>query len=257
MSNKKTKQQNRVKQDNRKNPKIQEEREKQKEQKQEQKQEQNQKQERKQEQKPLSAEAGYYRLKTEAVDRLLNAEKAPEVSDEEIEKYITKRKRKIPSWLKVIFIKFWFSGAVCYFVMWGLGLMISGLDLMAALAIVLGLVNDLLINHTLRHFEPFSGAYEKWIMFPFKKFWTVFLNIVYAAFLLFFIVQTYTVINTLLVGSPETAETVAVGVEPILFGLLFMAYDMLFLALRNTMKKVFGDAQKKARGNTDISRKSK
>ena len=251
MSKKKTKQQNQVKQDNRKNPKIQEEREKQKEQKQEQKQSQ------KREQESLSAETGYYRLKTDAVDRLLNAENAPKVSDEEIEKYISKHKRKIPSWLKVIFIKFWFSGAVCYFVMWGLGLMISGLDLMAALAIVLGLVNDLLINNALRHFEPFSGAYDKWIMFPIKKFWTVFLNVVYAVILLFFIVQTYNVVNTLLVGSVETAETVAVGVEPILFGLLFMGYDMMFLVLRNTLKKVFGDAQKKVGGNTDISRKSK
>ncbi|MDE7280745.1 MAG: hypothetical protein K2N36_03275 [Ruminiclostridium sp.] len=209
------------------------------------------------EQEPLSAENGYYRLKTDAVDRLLNAENAPEVADEEIEKYITKHKRKIPSWLKVIFIKFWFAGAVCYFVMWGLGLMISGLDLMAALAIVLGLANDLLINHALRHFEPFSGAYNKWIMFPMKKFWTIFLNILYAVVLLFFIVQTYTVVNTLIAGSPETAESVPIGVEPILFGLLFMGYDMLFLAIRNTVKKVFGEAEKKAGGSTGASRKFK
>ncbi len=238
MSKKKTKQQNQVKQNT---PKIQE----------------REKQEKKREQEPLSAEAGYYRLKTEAVEKLLNAKNAPNVSDEEIEKYTNKHKRKIPSWLKVIFIKFWFSGAVCYFVMWGLGLVISGLDLMAVLAIVLGVVNDLLINNSLRHFEPFSGAYDKWIMFPMKKFWTVFLNVLYAIVLLFFIVQTYTVVNTLIVGSPETVETVAVGVEPILFGLLFMGYDMLFLVIRNTLKKVFADAQKKVGGNTDTSRKFK
>ena len=196
-------------------------------------------------QEPLSAEHGYYRLKTDAVDRLVNAENAPEVPDEEIEKYIRKHKIKIPSWVKVIFIKFWFAGAVCYFVMWGLGLMISGLDLMAALAIVLGLANDLLINHALRHFEPFSGAYNKWIMFPMKKFWTIFLNILYAIVLLFFIVQTYTVVNTLIAGSPDTAESVPIGVEPILFGLLFMGYDMLFLAIRNTVRKAIGEAQKK------------
>lgn len=251
MSKKKTKQQNQVKQDKQKNPKIQEEREKQESQKEREQEQQKSKQE------PLSAEAGYYRLKTEAVEKLLNAQNAPNVSDEEIEKYTNKHKRKIPSWLKVIFIKFWFSGAVCYFVMWGLGLMISGLDLMAALAIVLGLVNDLLINNSLRHFEPFSGAYDKWIMFPMKKFWTVFLNVLYAIVLLFFIVQTYTVINTILVGSVETAETIAVGVEPILFGLLFMGYDMLFLVIRNTLKKVFADAQKKVDGSADSSRKIK
>lgn len=191
----------------------------------------------KQETTPI--EANYYDLKTDAIERLLNAKNAPPVSDKEIEKYTSKRKRRVPSWLKVVLIKFWFSGAVCYFVMWGLGLTISGLDLIAALAIVLGLVNDLMINHVLRHFEPFKGAYDKWIMFPFKKFWTVFLNVIYAAVILFFIIQTYTLINTLLVGSAETAETVAVGVEPILFGLLFTGFDILFTTIKNALMKAF------------------
>lgn len=188
-------------------------------------------------------EAEYYDLKTDAVERLLNAKNAPPVSDREIEKYTSKRKRRIPSWLKAVLIKFWFSGAVCYFVMWGLGLTISGLDLIAALAVVLGLVNDLMVNHALRHFEPYAGAYDKWIMFPFRKFWTVFLNVIYAAVILFFIIQTYTLINVVLVGSVETAESVAVGVEPILFGLLFTGYDVLFVTVKNALVKAFETAK--------------
>lgn len=190
-----------------------------------------------QDKKPV--EARYYDLNTDAIERLLNAKNAPAVSDEEIEKYTSKHKRRFPSWLKVVLIKVWFSGAVCYFVMWGLGLMISGLDLIAALAIVLGLVNDLMVNNVLRHFEPFSGAYNKWMMFPFKKFWTIFLNVIYSAFILFFVVQSYTLINTLLVGDAETAETVAVGVEPILFGLLFTGFDILFVTIKNALMKAF------------------
>lgn len=184
-------------------------------------------------------ESGYYDLKTDAIERLVNAKNAPPVSDKEIEKYTSKHKRKFPSWLKVVLIKFWFSGAVCYFVMWGLGLTISGLDLIAALAIILGLVNDLMVNNVLRHFEPFTGAYNKWMMFTIKKFWTVFLNVIYASVILFFIIQTYTLINTLLVGSPEAAETVAVGVEPILFGLLFTGFDILFVTIKNALIKAF------------------
>lgn len=187
----------------------------------------------------------YYDLKTDAVERLVNAKNAPRVSEEEIEKYTSRRKFKIPTWLKVTFIKFWFAGAVCYFIMWGLGTVITGLDLMAALAIVLGIVNDIMINNVLRHFAPINGAYDKWMMFPFKKFWTVFLNVIYCAVILFFIIQTYNVINTLLVGDVETAESVAVGVEPILFGLLFLGYDMLFVAIKNALMKVFKDANGK------------
>lgn len=201
----------------------------------------------KQEKIPIESE--YYDLKTDAIERLVNAKNAPPVSDKEIEKYTSKHKRKFPSWIKVVLIKFWFSGAVCYFVMWGLGMTISGFDLIAALAIVLGLVNDLMVNNALRHFEPFSGAYNKWIMFPVKKFWTVFLNVIYAAVILFFIIQTYTLINTLIVGNPETAETVAVGVEPILFGLLFTGFDVLFVTIKNALIKAF-----KAAGETNAKR---
>lgn len=195
------------------------------------------------------AAVNYYDLKTDAIDKLVNAKNAPKVSDEEIQKYTRRHKLRIPSWLKILFIKFWFSGAVCYFFLWGFGIYISGLDLMAVLAIGLGVVTDLMVNHALRHFEPEKGAYDKWIMIPSKRFWSVFLNVVYAAVLLFFIVQTYNVINIILVGSTaDTAQTVAVGVEPLLFGLLYIGYDMLFITIKNTLIKVFKDANKKATG---------
>ncbi len=129
--------------------------------------------------KPL--ESNYYDIKTDAVERLVNAKNAPEVSDKEIEKYTNKKKFHMPSLLKVVLLKFWFAGAVCYFVMWGLGMMISGLDLMVVLAIALGLVNDLMINHVIRHFEAFPGAGDKYMMFTSKKFWTIFLNIIYCS----------------------------------------------------------------------------
>lgn len=192
--------------------------------------------------------AKYYDLKTDAVERLVNAKNAPPVPDSEIEKYTSKRKRRIPSWLKVVLIKFWFAGAVCYFVMWGLGLMITGLDLIAVLAVALGVVNDLMVNNALRHFAPFSGANDKWMMFPKKKFWTFFANIVYAIVILFFVIQSYTLINVALVGSPETADTIAVGVEPIFFGLLFMGFDVLFVTIKNNVAKAFKNAMDKSKG---------
>lgn len=195
------------------------------------------------------AAVNYYELKTDAVDKLVNSKNAPKVSDEEIAKYTRRHKLHIPSWLKIVFIKFWFSGAICYFFLWGLGIYISGLDLMAALAVGLGVSIDLMVNHLLHHFEPEKGAYDKWMMIPSRKFWSIFLNVIYAAVLLFFIIQTYNVINILLVGSTaDTAETVAVGVEPFLFGLLFMGYDMLFITIKNNVIKVFKDAEKKVSG---------
>ncbi len=198
------------------------------------------------EEKPVAE--NYYDLKTDAVERLVNPGSAPQVSAAEIKKYTSKGKFNIPSWLKIIFVKFWFGGAVCYFFLWGMGTYISGLDLMAVLAIGLGILTDLMVNQLLHYFEPEKGAYDKWMMIPFRKFWTIFLNVIYAGILVFFIVQTYTVINTLIAGDVNTAEIVAVGVEPILFGLLYMGYDMLFIFIKNTLIKVFRDAAGKAVG---------
>lgn len=188
----------------------------------------------------------YYDLKTDAVKRLVNSENAPKVSDAEIRKYTSRGKFHIPSPLKIVFLKFWFSGAICYFFLWGMGLYVAGLDLMAVLAVGLGLSNDLMVNHILHSFEPTKGEYDSWMMFPQRKFWTIFLNIVYSGLILFCIVQTYNVINTLLVGDVSAAETVAVGVEPVLFGLLYTGFDLLFVTMKNTAIKIFRDANRGA-----------
>lgn len=190
----------------------------------------------------------YYELKSDAVNRLVNAESAPEVPDEEIKKYKSRGKLRIPTWLKISFVKFWFSGAICYFFLWGLGTYITGLDLMFVLAVGLGMVTDLMVNNLLHYFEPEKGAYDKWMMVPTRKFWSIFLNVMYAGVILFCIVWFYNVINTLLVGDVATAQTVAVPVEPILFGLLYLGFDMLFITIRNTMIKIVSDASAKVSG---------
>lgn len=197
----------------------------------------------KQHEKPVAE--NYYDLKTGAVDRLVNAKSAPKVSEAEIKKYTSHGKFNIPSWVKIVFVKFWFSGAICYFFLWGLGLYISGLDLMAALTIGLGLSTDLMVNQLLHYFEPEKGAYDKWMMVPYRKFWTIFLNVIYAGVLLTCVVQAYSIINIILAGGASD-QSVAVPVEPILFGLFYMGFDMLFITVKNTMIKVFRDAKTKA-----------
>lgn len=200
----------------------------------------------KKEQEPVLK--NYYDLKTDAVNRLVNAENAPEVSEAEIRKYKSRRRFHIPSWIKIVFVKFWFSGAICYFFLWGLGTYISGLDLMFALAVGLGMATDLMVNNLLRYFEPEKGAYDRWMMVSFRKFWSIFVNAAYAGVLLYCVIGAYNAINTVLAGNVETARTVAVPVEPILFGLLYMGFDMLFITVKNTIVKVIRDANAKVSG---------
>ncbi|MDE6591217.1 MAG: hypothetical protein K2K53_12920, partial [Oscillospiraceae bacterium] len=59
----------------------------------------------------------YYKLKTQAVDDLVNAneDNSPEVSEEELRAYRSGPKMKVADWVKMLFIKAWFAGAVCFF----------------------------------------------------------------------------------------------------------------------------------------------
>lgn len=193
----------------------------------------------------------YYKLKTDAVDKLADSSSAPVVPDAEIKKYKSSAgKFRLPAWLKVVFIKFWFGGMVCFFFFWGLGIYLGNdLDLMVVIAIGLGLVIDLLENHMLRFLEPEKGDYNKYMMFYARKFWTLFANIAYAAVLLFLVMETYDKLNEMILFfqgiDPNEAESIPLGVEPLLFGLFIMGYDMLFIGIRNMFVKIFRDAEQK------------
>ena len=86
-----------------------------------------------------------YNLKSDAVDELVDAQagEAPEYSEEELAKYRSGGKFRIPEAVKVLFLKAWFAGAVCYFILWGLGTYIYSLiDMLFVLGIALGIVTD-------------------------------------------------------------------------------------------------------------------
>ncbi len=200
-----------------------------------------------QQQDEKKAAADYYRLKTDAVEKLVNAKDAPEVSEAEIRKYTSKGKFHIPSGVKILFAKFWFSGAICYFFLWGLGMYVHDkLDLMVILAVAMGVVTDLMVNHILRSLEPEPRAYDKWMMVTMRKNWSIFLNVLYAGVLIFFVYKSYEVINYLFTGG--TQDRTVVGVEPLLFGLLYMGFDMLLIFMKNMLVKIIKDAEKKVSG---------
>ncbi len=192
-------------------------------------------------------EKDHYNLNTDAVERLVTAsdETAPEVTDEELRKYKSDKLGKIPAWVKALFIKFWFNGAVCFFIIWGLGaLSTSVLDTLVVTAVAMGIVTDVLVNNAFRFFD-YDGEYLRWTMFPQKKFWTFITNILYAFLLLFFVVLTYEGSNLLVALKSGELDKVSLGVEPILFGLLYLLFDLIFLGAKMFIKKLIYDANKK------------
>lgn len=192
----------------------------------------------------------YYRLNTKAVDDLVNADESnsPEVTEEELRKYRGRKKISIPDWLKAVLIKFWFAGAVCFFIFWGLGNYITAtLDMMLVFGMALGIITDLLTNNVLRFFAETHGANDRWMMFPKKKFSSFFLNIIYAFVLLALVQWIYNGINIVLNTSNGTVDTVYLGVEPLLFGLFYVVLDLVFITVKRTFISIVRDAKKSVR----------
>ena len=196
----------------------------------------------------IEAQTDYYRLKTKAVSDLVNAneENSPEVSEEELRKYRSGPRLKVADWIKLLFIKGWFAGTVCYFFVWGLsGAVADQWDLLFVTGFALGTVTDLLTNPVLRFFEKTPGDHSQWMMFPKKGFITLPLNILYGYVVLIFVFMIYSAINTVAARITGNWEMVALGVEPILFGVFALCVDLLLLQGKRLLINVIRDAVKK------------
>lgn len=188
----------------------------------------------------------YYKLNTKAVDDLVsaNAENSPEVPMEELQKYRSKSGLHLPGWLKAVLLKAWFAGAACFFIFWGLGLYLTNLgDMLLVFGLALGLVTDLLVNNILRFAAATPGENDGWMMFPKKGMGSFFLNILYGFFLLFCVYTLYQLINSALVSLTGRTDTVPLGVEPILFGLFYTGFDLVFIGLKHLAGRILSDAK--------------
>ena len=217
----------------------------------------------------------YYRLNTRAVEDLVTADESnsPAVSEEELNKYRGRVRKKLPLWLKVSLVKAWFYGSVCFFFLWGLGgYLADALDLFFVTAIALGMVTDLLINTILRYYAETDGANDRWMMVPRRGVAGFFLNILYAFLVLGLVDLVYNVINLAILSVTHATGTVPLGVVdmiynlvniailslthetgtvpmgvgPILFGLFYMGIDTGLIALKHLLGRIVADARAKA-----------
>ena len=190
-----------------------------------------------------------YKLNVDAVDRLVNAKNKeyPKTKVDPGKQYRSKGFiDRIPSPIKALFIKFWFNGAVCFYIFWGLGMLVTDLlDMMVIMAVVLGMVNDLLVNNAFHFFAITPGSNNKWMMFPQRKLWTFFANIVYSFVVLSVVYMMYA--SIILAFNIGYNGEIPFGVEPVLFGLFYMLADMLFVGMKNLAIIIINDAKEKAK----------
>ena len=196
----------------------------------------------------IERQVNYYELKTKAVDDLVTADESnsPVVSREELLRYKSGPKMQVADWIKLLFIKGWFAGAVCFFFVWGLGTYLATQwDLLFVTGFALGTVTDLLTNPVLRFFEKTPGDHSRWMMFPKKGFVTLPLNIIYGYVILLVVFLIYSTINAAAVYITGNPEMVALGVEPVLFGVFCLGVDLLLLQGKHLLIRLIGGPEKK------------
>ena len=201
-----------------------------------------------QEKPQVERQSEYYRLKTRAVDDLVtaNEENSPPVSEEELRAYRSGPKMKLADWVKMLLIKAWFAGAVCFFFIWGLGSLLSSeLDVLFVTGMALGIVTDLMTNPILRFFEKTKGENERWMMVSRKSYSSFFLNIGYGYVVLLLVYALYNAINLAAGRITGRMDTVFLGVEPILFGLFCLGFDLLLLQIKHALRRAFGGGARK------------
>ena len=202
------------------------------------------------------SEKDNYQINTSAVDRLVDANKGKvaKVDEKEVSQYKSGKLQKIPTFIKAIFIKWWFAGACCFFFLWGLGSVIQDqVALLFVFGFGLGVVTDLLTNNFLRFLESSNREYDKWIMFPWRKWWTIFLNIALCYGILFAVVKTYDLINLIVVTTKNLDPTsVPLGVEPFLFGVFYIVYELALVWLRNLVIFIIQKIRKNRHEKEDI-----
>jgi len=187
-----------------------------------------------------------YTLKSEAVETLANADRepAPEYSQEELNRYRTKSRFSLSDWAKILLLKLWFAGAVCFFILWGLGTYIGNmLDMLFVLGIVLGMVTDVLLNSILRFLEKTPGENDRWMFFPKKGLGSFFGNILYGLVIICCVYTLYNLINGVFSMIFGTTDTIYLGVEPILFGTFCMGFDMLFVWIKHAFLRLIRKAK--------------
>lgn len=155
--------------------------------------------------------------------------------EKQFDPYKTDFLGKVPVWIKALFVKFWFAGMVCFFIMWGIGL--TDLDAILLVGIVMGVVVDILVNPLFRYMETDKHEYNIYIMFPFpfKAIWTFFANIFYYLLIVIAVNYCYFGLNQLINIIKSTQDQYYVGVEPLLFGAFCVLVDMIFIGIKDAV----------------------
>lgn len=166
-------------------------------------------------------------------------------SSKELDPYAISYFHKIPYGIKAIVLKYWFFGALYFFVGIGLGQFIQGLDFIVVASLILGLIYDFLINKILTLMDTDLKESKRYTMFISKKMYSVFINIAYSLALMFATYYAIEGIGLLIDAIFNSSQNIIFGQEPFSFALIAIIIDYLFITIKNLIVKLIKKENKK------------
>lgn len=157
------------------------------------------------------------------------------MKNNELHPYKTSFFSKIPLKVRIPLIKWWFMGAIYYFVGWGLPqFRSSGIDTIFILGLIIGLVNITVLQYIIKELSVSPDVYNIYLSIRNKSVLRGLISVIYGWIIAALIATTYELLNRLFIIVFSLKEnTVSIGVEPILFGILYVLFDGVWMLIRN------------------------
>ncbi len=137
---------------------------------------------------------------------------------------------KVPYWVKAVLIKYWFFGVICFFVLMGLGLVITNaLDKIVVCGLLGGMITDVVTDNILMMIES-SDHESQWFMIykKSKSVWSLIINLVYTLVLFFGCSELMT-----LIISTYSDKSFWFLQEPCSQALVLIIVDMAFIGIKD------------------------
>lgn len=136
---------------------------------------------------------------------------------------------KVPFCIKAIILKYWFFGAICFFVFIGTGMFVgSNFDLLLIGGLVSGAIFDIACHNVLNIIDKDDQA-KYYMFFRKEKCWySIFINVAYHIIL--FLAFGYTISAFKAITGTEENWFLR---EPFSQALLLSIYDALFMLIKN------------------------
>lgn len=143
---------------------------------------------------------------------------------------------RVPYCIKAVLLKYWFYGAICFFVLIGLGgAGATGENGAIVCGLIAGLVFDFIVYGIYRAMDSDKKESRYYVMYKSKKIWSVFVNIPYQ--LLVFILGM--LIMTSIVATYKDPVNNWFLQEPFSQALVLTTLDAVFVLIKNLLVYLF------------------